>query len=164
MEERRPGMNPFIGRGIRPMVPRFVHWERVPGNNNNGNAAEGRSRSFPAPPQPNIRRQPHSQPHCLTAGFGYVAPNAQFQPRLKPHHPMLTYLAPVVSHPLHPPKIKLIPKMKVPPQGLILRMVTPLMPIVAVLKLFFLIYIFFLTLLVCLVKYVNCVMFYSYCS
>ena len=39
MEERRPGMNPFIGRGIRPMVPRFVHWERVPGNNNNGNAA-----------------------------------------------------------------------------------------------------------------------------
>ena len=24
IEERRPGMNPLIGRGIRPMVPRFV--------------------------------------------------------------------------------------------------------------------------------------------
>ena len=71
-------MNPFIGRGIRPVVPRFVHWERVPGNNNNVNAAQGRSRSFPVPPQPNIRRQPHSQPCCLVAGFGYVAPNAKF--------------------------------------------------------------------------------------
>ena len=78
MEERRPGMNPFIGRGIRPVVPRFVHWERVPGNNNNGNAAQGRSRSFPAPLPPNIRRQSHSQACCLMAGFGYVAPNAQF--------------------------------------------------------------------------------------
>ena len=38
MEERRPGMNPFIGRGKMPMVPRFVHWERVLGNNNNGHA------------------------------------------------------------------------------------------------------------------------------
>ena len=87
IEERRPGVNPFLVRGIRPMVPRFVHWERVPGNNNNINAAQGRSRVFPAPPQPNVRRQSHSQPHCLMAGFGYVAPNAQFQPRLNPLPP-----------------------------------------------------------------------------
>ena len=49
MEERRVGTNPFIDRGIRPVVPRFNHWERVLGNNNYGNAARGRSRSFPAP-------------------------------------------------------------------------------------------------------------------
>ena len=48
--ERRPGINPFIGRGIRPVVPRFNHWEGVPGNNNYRYAAQGRSRSFPAPP------------------------------------------------------------------------------------------------------------------
>ena len=39
IEERRSGVNLFLGRGIRPVVPRFVHWERVPGNNNNVNAA-----------------------------------------------------------------------------------------------------------------------------
>ena len=39
IEERRPGMNPFLGRGIRPVVPRFVHWERVPGKNNIVNVA-----------------------------------------------------------------------------------------------------------------------------
>ena len=90
MEERKPGINPLIGRGIRPVVPRFNHWERVPGNNNYGYAARGRSRSFPAPPQLDIRRQPHNQPCCLIAGFGYVAPNAQFLPRLNspsPHVP-----------------------------------------------------------------------------
>ena len=103
MEERRPGINPFIGRGIRPMVRRFVHWERVPGNNNYGNAAQGRSRLFPAPPQPNIRRQPHSQPCCLMAGFGYVAPNAQFQPRLNPLPPHITLPCPCHLLPPSPP-------------------------------------------------------------
>ena len=39
MEERRPGINPLISRGIRATVPRFNHWERVPGNNNYGYAA-----------------------------------------------------------------------------------------------------------------------------
>ena len=39
MEERRPGINPFIVMGIRPMVPRFNHWEKVLGNNNYGYAA-----------------------------------------------------------------------------------------------------------------------------
>ena len=141
IEERRPGVNPFLGRGIRLVVPRFVHWERVPGNNNNVNAAQGRSRSFPAPPQPNIRRQPHSQPCCLTAGFGYVAPSAQFQPRLNPLPPCVNLPCPCHLSPLHPlPRIKLI--LKVPPQDLILRMVTPLMPMAAVLKLFLLIHIF----------------------
>ena len=58
MEERRPGINPLIGRGIRPVVPRFNHWERVPGNNNYGYVAQGRSRSFPAPPQLDIKNSP----------------------------------------------------------------------------------------------------------
>ena len=49
IEEWRPGVNPFLGRGIRPAVPRFIHWERVPGNSNNINVAQGRSRLFPAP-------------------------------------------------------------------------------------------------------------------
>ena len=76
IEERRPGIQ-LIGRRIRPVVPRFIYWERVPGNNNNVNAAQGRSRLFPAPPLPDIRRQHPSQPCCLMAGFGYVAPNVQ---------------------------------------------------------------------------------------
>ena len=58
MEERRPGINPFLVRGIRPVVPWFNHWERVPGNNNYGYAAQGRSRSFSAPPQPDIEDSP----------------------------------------------------------------------------------------------------------
>ena len=98
IEERRPGINPLIGRGIRPVVPRFQHSDRVPGGNNYNynHMARGRSRSFPAPqPYLEIRRQPYSQPHCLAAGFGHVAPNAQFPPRLNslqlhapnpPHH------------------------------------------------------------------------------
>ena len=49
IEEWRPGVNPFLGREIRPVVPRFIHWERVPGHSNNVNMARGRSRSFPAP-------------------------------------------------------------------------------------------------------------------
>ena len=131
IEEWRPGINPLLGRGIKPVVPRFVHWERVPGHNNNLNMAQGRSRSFPTPPQAIIRRQPHSQPCCLMAGFGYVTPNAQFPPTQAPHPAMLpTFplpartVAPAISLLLHPfPKIKLTPK--VPPQSpLILRMVT----------------------------------------
>ena len=39
IEEWRPGVNPFLGRGIRPVVPRFIHWERVPGHSNNVNMA-----------------------------------------------------------------------------------------------------------------------------
>ena len=54
-EERRPGVNPFLGKGIVPVVPRFNHGERVPGRNNNSNMMRGRSRSFPAPPQNVIR-------------------------------------------------------------------------------------------------------------
>ena len=80
-EERRPGVMPLLGRGIRPVVPQFQHWDRVPGGNNyNYNySARGRSRSFPAPlPYLQIRRQPHSLPCCLAAGFGHVTPNAQF--------------------------------------------------------------------------------------
>ena len=82
-EERRPGVMPLLDRGIRPVVPHFKHWDRVPGENSYNYSTRGRNRSFPAPqPYLEIRRQPHSLPHCLAGGFGYVAPNAQFPPRL----------------------------------------------------------------------------------
>ena len=100
-EERRPGVIPLLGRGIRPVVPQFQHWDRVLGENNyNYNySARGRSRSFPAPqPYLEIRRQLHSLPHCLAAGFAHVAPNTQFLPRLN-------------SLPLHAPN----PPCNVPP-------------------------------------------------
>ena len=87
-EEMRPGVKPFLGRRSIPVVPRFNHWEGVPGRNNNCNIMRGRSRSFPVSPQNAIRQQPHSQPCCLTAGFGYVAPNAHFPSGINPpSHP-----------------------------------------------------------------------------
>ena len=82
VEERRPGVIPYLGRGIVPGEARTNHQERVPGGNNFSYNARGRSRSFPTPPPNIFRSQPHSQPCCLTAGFGYVAPNAQFPLRL----------------------------------------------------------------------------------
>ena len=83
-EERRPGVMPLLGRGIRPVVLQFQHWDGFPEENYNYNySTRGRSRSFPAPqPYLEIRRQPHSLPCCLAAGFGHVAPNAWFPPRL----------------------------------------------------------------------------------
>ena len=75
---------PFLRRGIIPIVPRIRHRERVPGRDINSNMLRGRSRSFPVPPQNVIRQQPHNQPCCLTAGFGYVAPNAHFPQRINP--------------------------------------------------------------------------------
>ena len=83
-EERRPGVMPLLGRGIRPVVLWFQHWDGFWEENFNYNyMARGRSRSFPAPqPYLEIRRQPHSLPHCMAAGFGDVAPNSQFPPRL----------------------------------------------------------------------------------
>ena len=101
----------ILGMGIRPLVPQFNHWERVPGNSNNINMAQGRSRSFPAPPQAIIRRQPHNQPCCLMAGFGYVAPNAQFPPRINPLFPHVPkFHCPCQNHcpchfPLPPPPL-----------------------------------------------------------
>ena len=88
-EERRPGINPFLGRGYIQVVPRFNQWERVPGRNSNINMVRGRSRSFPVSPPNIFRQQPHSQPCFLTAGFGYVAPNAHFPSRNQP--PILPY-------------------------------------------------------------------------
>ena len=126
------------------MVPRFNHWEGVLGNNNYRYVARGRSRSFPAPSQLDIRRQPHSQLHCLTAGFGYVVSNAQFPPRLNSSSPCVPN-PPCHLTPLLPlPKIRLTQKkLKVPPQDSILRVVTPLRPIVAALKVLFLQFKFF---------------------
>ena len=82
-EERRPGIMPILGRGIRPVVPRFQHWDGFPEENFNLNA-RGRSRSFPTPRpflQIHYRTQPLGLPHCLAGGFGHVAPNVHF-PRL----------------------------------------------------------------------------------
>ena len=47
-EERRPAVNPFLGRGIVPIVPRFRHWDGVPGRGGN-NTFRGRSRLFREP-------------------------------------------------------------------------------------------------------------------
>ena len=145
MEKRRPGVMPLLGRGIRPMVPRFQQWDGFQAENFNFNhMARGRSRSFPTPQpflQIHYRRRPHSLPCCLAAGFGHVAPNVQF-PRLNspplcapnPHHyapPLLPFL-----------KIKNL-RLKVPPQSpLTLRKVTPLKPIVEPLKLTYFILLF----------------------
>ena len=85
-EERQPGLMPLLGRGIRPVVPRFQHWDGLQEENFYlNNMARGRSRPFPTP-QPFLeiyhRRQPHSLRCCMAAGFGYVAPNAWFPLRL----------------------------------------------------------------------------------
>ena len=49
-EERRPGVMPLLGRGIRPVVPRFQQWDGFQAENFNFNhMARGRSRSFPTP-------------------------------------------------------------------------------------------------------------------
>ena len=83
-EERRPGVIPFLGRGIVPVEPRLNQQERVPGRNANINTARGRSRSYPAP-LPNIfRSQPQNQPCYLAAWLGYVASNAHLPSRINP--------------------------------------------------------------------------------
>ena len=84
-EERRPGVMPLLGRGIRPVVPRFQQWDGFRAENFNfSHMARGRSRSFPTPQpflQIHYRRKPHSLPCCFAAGFDHVAPNVRF-PRL----------------------------------------------------------------------------------
>ena len=132
--------NPTIRWGVRPVVPRFQQegfWEE---NFYLNNTARGRSRPFPTPcPFLEIhhRRQPHSLPCCLPAGFGYVAPNAQFPLRLK--SPPLCIPNPPQYLPPPSPILKIkTPGLKIPPQSpLTLRRVTPLRPIAAPLKLTF---------------------------
>ena len=59
----------------------------------------GRSRQFLAPPQVNIRKQPHTQPHCLTLGFRSqgqpVAPIPHVSPNAIPLSCNLILLCPV---------------------------------------------------------------------
>ena len=79
-EEGRPGAIPLIGRQIRPVIPRFQHWDGF-WEENFYPSARGRSRSYPIPwpfLQIHYRRQPHSLPCCLTGGFGHVAPTFIF--------------------------------------------------------------------------------------
>ena len=96
-EERRPGTKPLIGRGVGPVPPRFLHWERLQEENFDFSTARGRSRPFPTP-QPFLQihhlYQPHRLPCCFAAGFGYVDPKSHFSPRVNnplprapnPHH------------------------------------------------------------------------------
>ena len=58
-EERRLGVNPNMGRGV---IPRFRHWERVLGRENNNNMFMGRSRSFPLPLQLKLEGSPIPSP------------------------------------------------------------------------------------------------------
>ena len=140
-EERQLGLMSLLGRGIRPVVPRLQHWDGFWEENFYlNNTTRGRSRLFTTP-QPfseiHHRRQPHSLSCCMAAGFGYVAPNAQFPLRLNSlplHAPN-----PPQYVPPPPPLLKIkIPGLKVPPQSpLTLRRATPLMPILEPLKLTF---------------------------
>ena len=92
---------PLLGRGIRPVVPRFQQWDGFQAENFNfNNMAQGGNRSFPTCQpflQIHYRSQPHSLPCCLAGGFSHVAPHVQF-PRLN-------------SPPLHAPN----PPQYVPP-------------------------------------------------
>ena len=74
-EERRLGLIPPAGRGIRPVVPRFEHWGGLREENFYlNNTARERSRPFPTT-QPYLqihhRYQLHSLPCC-------VGPNIHF--------------------------------------------------------------------------------------
>ena len=144
-EERRPGVMPLLGRGIRPVVPRFQQWDGFQAENFNFNhMARGRSRSFPTPQpflQIHYRTQPHSLPCCLAAGFGHVAPNVQF-PRLNSPPLHAPNLPQYVPHLLPLLKIKNL-RLKVPPQSpLTLRKVPLSRPIAAPLKLTYLLLLF----------------------
>ena len=137
-EERRPGVIPFLGRGIVLADPRSNQQERVPGRNSTINTVRGRSRSYPAPPPNIFGSQPHSQPCCLTLGLCYMAPNAWFPSSFNiPSHHVFNPPCPCLNHytchlpPLHPfSRSQII--LKVLPQSLLtLRMVTPSKPIAA---------------------------------
>ena len=88
-EERRLGLIPPAGRGIRPVVvvPIFEHfggfWEE---NYYLDNTARGRSRPFLAPHpflQIHHQFQLHSLPCCMAHGFGgYANPNIPCFPRV----------------------------------------------------------------------------------
>ena len=92
-EERRSGVMPLLARGIRPVVLRFQQLDGFWEENFNFN--------YMAKPflQLHYRRQPHSLPHCLAAGFGHVAPNAWFPLRLN----CLPLHAPDPPHYVPPP-------------------------------------------------------------
>ena len=101
--------NSILG-GIVPVEQRENQQERVPGRNDNINMTRGRSRSYPAPPPNIFRLQPHSQPCCLVAGFGYMAHSAQYPSRLNSPFPCVPN-PPCQVPPLHPfLKTKIMPK------------------------------------------------------
>ena len=82
-----------IGRGIRPIIPRFQHWDGF-WEENFYPSARGRSRSYPIPwpfLQIHYCRQLHSLSHCLTGGFGHVVPSV--------HPPRVNNLPPQAPNP-----------------------------------------------------------------
>ena len=103
--ERRPGTRPLIGRGVGPIPPRFLSWERLWEENFHVTLARGRSRPTYTP-QPFLQihhsYQPHSLPHCTAAGFGYADPNILCPPRVNNPQPHLSYPQPYVLPPLPP--------------------------------------------------------------
>ena len=119
-EERRPGLIPPAGRGIRPVVPRFEHFGGFQEENFYlNNMARGRSRPFPAPwpyIQIHHRFQPHSLPRCLACGFGgYADPNIPYSPRINNPLPQVPNPQQYVQ-PLPLLKIR-TQELKVPPQS-----------------------------------------------
>ena len=109
--QRGPGVIPNGGQGAHSRMS-GNDGERVPGSQNNL-VFLGRSRSFPAQADvPNIRRQPHTQPHCLALG-------SRFQSQSRAPPPIflkiitLPHLTPIFSHP-HPQTLPLQQHMPLP--------------------------------------------------
>ena len=82
-EERRPGVIPFLGRGIVQVEPRLNQQERVPGEMVILTQQEGEVGLIQHPPPNIFRSQPHSKPCWLAAGFQCPSP-IKNQPPIPP--------------------------------------------------------------------------------
>ena len=142
-EERRQGLIPPKGRGIRPVVvvPRFEYFGGFREEKYYlDSTARGRNRPFPTPCpflQIHHRFQLYSQPYCKARGFvGYANPNIPCSPRV--NNPPLWVLNPRHYAP-PPPCYRIgIQGLKVPPQSpLTLRGMPPSMLNLACPKLMF---------------------------
>ena len=103
--ERGPGTRPLIGRGVGPVPPRLLSWERPWEENFHITLARGRSRpTYTSWPFLQIHHscQPHSLPHCTVAGFGYADANIPCPPRVNNPGPCLSYPQPYVLPPPPP--------------------------------------------------------------
>ena len=96
---------PLLGRGIRPVAPRFQQWDGFQAENFNfNNMAQGRSRSFPTP-QPFLQIYYRSQPIAYHAAGQWIWPCGSPcpVPKIEHHHSMPpTHLN--MNHPPPPPQ------------------------------------------------------------